>query len=82
MYKRQDELYLGKMDAEGMIRATAEMGAEGVEIISEAIIPNFPNPPESWINQWFQWMDEYKAVSYTHLDVYKRQASRWRAPYK
>ena len=58
-YSFQDELYLGKMDAEGMIRATAEMGAEGVEIISEAIIPNFPNPPESWVNQWFEWMDKY-----------------------
>lgn len=59
-YSFQDELYLGKMDVEGMIKATAEMGAEGVEIISEAIIPNFPNPPESWVNQWFEWLDKYK----------------------
>lgn len=58
-YSYQDEYYLGKMDAEGMIKAVADLGAEGVEIISEAIIPNFPNPPESWVNQWFSWMDQY-----------------------
>ena len=58
-YSFQDEYYPGKLDAEGMIRATAEMGAEGVEIISEAIIPNFPNPPESWVDKWFGWLDKY-----------------------
>lgn len=58
-YSYQDEYYNGQLDAEGMIRRTAEMGAEGIEIISEAIIPNFPNPPESWVNQWFSWMEKY-----------------------
>lgn len=65
-YSYQDEYYLGKMDAEAMIKAVADMGAEGVEIISEAIIPNFPNPPESWVSQWFGWMEQYgvKPVAY------------------
>lgn len=58
-YSYQDECYLGKLDAEGCIRAVSEMGARGIEIISEAIIPNFPNPPQSWIDQWFEWMEKY-----------------------
>ena len=58
-YSYQDEYYLGKLDAEGCIRAVSELGAKGVEIISEAIIPNFPNPPQSWVDQWFTWMEKY-----------------------
>ena len=58
-YSYQDEYYLGKLDAEGCIRAVSELGAKGVEIISEAIIPNFPNPPQSWVDQWFEWMKKY-----------------------
>lgn len=58
-YSYQDEYYLGKMDTEAMIKAVADMGADGVEIISEAMIPNFPNPPESWVSRWFGWMERY-----------------------
>lgn len=65
-YSYQDEYYLGKLDMEGCIREVAEMGADGIEIISEALIPDFPNPPQSWVDSWFSLMDQYhtKPVCY------------------
>ena len=29
--------------------------------------------PENWEKTYFDWMYRLEAVSYTHLDVYKRQ---------
>ena len=33
---------------------------------------------EEFILQIKEFIDRYQAVSYTHLDVYKRQALSWR----
>ena len=49
----------GRITLEECIAEIADMGAEGVEILGEAHIPNYPNPPASFIKQWFGWMDKY-----------------------
>jgi hypothetical protein len=43
----------GTMTLESAIQEISDMGAEGVEILGEAHIPNYPNPPASFIKQWF-----------------------------
>lgn len=65
-YSYQDEYYLGKLDMEGCIKEVADMGADGIEIISESLIPNFPNPPQMWVDRWFSLMEQYgtKPVCY------------------
>ncbi len=60
LYSYQQEYYLGQMTLEDCIKAVADLGADGVEIISEAMIPNFPNPPQAWVDNWFSLMDKYK----------------------
>ena len=62
LYSYQQEYYLGQMNLEDCIKAVAELGADGVEIISEAMIPNFPNPPQPWVDHWFDLMDQYHTV--------------------
>lgn len=62
LYSYQQEYYLRKMNLEDCIKAVAELGADGIEIISEAMIPNFPNPPQGWVDQWFTLMDKYHTV--------------------
>lgn len=62
LYSFQDEIYLGKMNLESCVRAVSEMGADGIEIISEAIIPNFPNPPQAWVDYWFYLMEKYHTI--------------------
>ena len=62
LYSYQQEYYLRQMDLEDCIKAVADMGADGIELISEAMIPNFPNPPQSWVERWFSLMDKYHTV--------------------
>lgn len=59
LYSYQQEYYLKEMNLEDCIKAVTEMGADGIEIISEAMIPNFPNPPQEWVNNWFALMEKY-----------------------
>lgn len=60
-YSYQDEMYLGKMDVEDCIRHVTSMGADGIEIISEAMIPDFPNPSEEWMAKWHKMLRTYGA---------------------
>jgi sugar phosphate isomerase/epimerase len=49
----------GTMTLEKAIADISDMGAEGIEILGEAHIPNYPNPPASFIKDWFGWMEKY-----------------------
>ncbi|MGB8455507.1 MAG: DUF6379 domain-containing protein [Anaerocolumna sp.] len=62
LYSYQQEYYLKEMNLEDCIKAVADLGADGIEIISEAMIPGFPNPPQTWVDQWFALMDKYHTV--------------------
>jgi sugar phosphate isomerase/epimerase len=52
--------YATNTGLEARIADVAAIGAEGIEIISETHIPNYPNPPSRWIEQWHRLMREHK----------------------
>ncbi len=60
VYSYGGDFQAGSMTLEKAIANISDMGAEGVEILGEAHIPNYPNPPASWVKQWFAWMDKYQ----------------------
>jgi sugar phosphate isomerase/epimerase len=60
LYSYNGDLQAGTMTLEDCLADLSDMGAEGVEFLPEAIVPNYPNPPKKWLNQWFAWMDKYK----------------------
>ncbi len=62
LYSYQQEYYLREMNLEDCIKEVSDLGADGIEIISEAMIPNFPNPPQTWVDSWFTLMDKYHTV--------------------
>jgi hypothetical protein len=35
------------------------IGAEGIEIVSEVHIPNYPEPSGKWVEQWYELMEKY-----------------------
>lgn len=37
-----------------------DMGAYGLEILSEAHVPDYPNPSNEWVDHWFKMMDKYR----------------------
>jgi hypothetical protein len=52
--------YGGTTRLEDCIADAAAMGAEGIELVGETHIPDYPNPPDRWIEQWHGWMHKYK----------------------
>ncbi|HVB33467.1 MAG TPA: TIM barrel protein [Patescibacteria group bacterium] len=59
LYSYQEEYYTGAMTLEDCVAEVASMGAEGVEVIAEEMVPNYPDPPESWVKQWHGLMAKY-----------------------
>ena len=59
LYSYQDNYYFKRLDAEGAIAAAAGAGAEGIEIFSDMMIPEWPYVSDAWIDKWNAWMDRY-----------------------
>jgi sugar phosphate isomerase/epimerase len=59
LYSYNGDLQAGTMTLEDCLADLADLGATGVEFLPEAIVPDYPNPPQSWLKQWFGWMDRY-----------------------
>ena len=47
------------MDLETAMASIADLGATGLEILGEAHIPNYPNPSDEWVEQWFALLQKY-----------------------
>ena len=62
LYSYQEELYTRTMTVEDCVREVADMGADGIEIIAEQFVPNFPNPPDRWVAYWHDLMNKYHTV--------------------
>jgi sugar phosphate isomerase/epimerase len=58
-YCYQDEYKLREMSLEDCVAATAELGAEGVEILGEESVPNFPHPSKGFVDGWHALMLKY-----------------------
>ncbi len=72
-YSYQEEYYTRTMRLEDCVAEVASMGAEGVEVIAEEMVPNYPDPPEAWVQHWHSLMDKYHtkpACLDTFVDVY------------
>ena len=47
------------MTLEDVFADIADMGAEGIEILGEGNIPNYPTPDAAWIDTWHGLLQEY-----------------------
>jgi sugar phosphate isomerase/epimerase len=66
LYSFQEEYFLRKMTLEDCIAAAARMGALGIEIIGEQMVPGFPNPGEAFFDNWRGWMEKYGTTPTCH----------------
>lgn len=53
LYSYQEEVFLGQLDLEKAIAASAEFGANGIEIIPEQSYLNFPDLSDEQISDWY-----------------------------
>ncbi|HLO60310.1 MAG TPA: hypothetical protein VK179_16280 [Bacteroidales bacterium] len=55
-----------------------DMEAEGVEILANGHIPNYPHPTDEWVEWWFTMLNKYSIVpaEYGHWVDSRRQPGR------
>lgn len=66
LYSFQEEYFLRKLSLEQCLAKAAEIGAKGIEIIGEQMIPGFPKLTDAFVDQWFGWMDKYGTTPVCH----------------
>ncbi len=59
LYSYQDHYYFKKLDLEGCLAAAAGAGAEGVEVFSDAMMPEWPYVSDAFIDRWTGMMERY-----------------------
>ncbi len=60
LYSYQEEYYTRAMSLEDCLAEMAAIGAEGVELLPEQMVPEYPNPPQAWVDNWFRLLEKYK----------------------
>jgi sugar phosphate isomerase/epimerase len=66
LYSFQQEYYLGQMTLEQCIAKCAELGANGIEIVSEMMLPGFPKYGPEVYSQWHGMMERYGTTPTCH----------------
>jgi hypothetical protein len=59
LYSYQEEYYTRAMTLEDCLAEMAAIGAEGVELLPEQMVPGYPNPPQTWVDEWFRLLEKY-----------------------
>lgn len=77
LYSYQHAIYTGDMTLEDCLAELNSIGAQGLQIIDEITIPNFPNPPEPWVDQWYALCDKYRLTP-TNMNAFVDVYWGWR----
>lgn len=59
LYCYQDEFARHTMTLEECIEAVSDMGADGIEILPDMMIPDWANVSDEFLDKWFGWMAKY-----------------------
>ncbi len=60
LYSYTGDIRTGTMTVEDCIADVADMGADGIEILGESHVPDYPNPSDQWVKEWQGWMEKYQ----------------------
>ena len=77
LYSYQHAFYTGEMTLEDSLAELNSIGAQGVQIIDEITVPNFPNPSEQWVDHWFEMCEKYRLTP-TNMDAFVDVYWGWR----
>jgi sugar phosphate isomerase/epimerase len=69
LYSYQEEYYQHYMTLEDCLAELASIGATGVQLIAEEMVPNYPNPPQAWVDNWHALLAKYH-LEPTNLDTF------------
>ena len=70
LYSYQQSQFFGKMDWKAQVREVREgLGTDGIEIINQQLIRDYPFPSEQFIFEWRNYLARYNMNAVT-MDVY------------
>lgn len=69
LYSYQEEYYQHEMSLEDCLAELASIGATGVQLIAEEMVPNYPNPSQAWVENWQAMLAKYR-LEPTNLDTF------------
>lgn len=69
LYSYQEEYYKHEMTLEDCLAELASIGATGVQVIAEEMVPQYPNPPQAWVDNWHALLAKY-SLTPTNLDTF------------
>lgn len=71
LYSYQQTQFFKELDLEGQLKEVSEQlfGADGIEMLDEMSLRQYPNPPEEFFQQWFDWNKKYGTTPVT-MDVF------------
>lgn len=59
LYSISCEYFTGKYNLEQCLKAVADMGYKGIEIVAAQMIPEYPNPSKQWMNEFTNLLKKY-----------------------
>jgi len=70
-YSYQQTQFFKQLDLESQISEVSEnlFGADGIEILDEQSLRQYPNPPEEFVSQWHRWIEKHHVTPVT-MDVF------------
>ncbi len=69
LYSYQEEYYQHAMTLEDCMAELASIGATGIQLIGEEMVPDYPNPPQAWVDHWHELLGKYRLTP-TNLDTF------------
>ncbi len=57
------------MTLEDCMAELASIGATGIQLIAEEMVPSYPNPPQAWVDHWQEMLAKYHLTP-TNLDTF------------
>lgn len=69
LYSYQEEYYQHSMTLEDCMAELASIGAPGIQLIAEEMVPNYPDPPQAWVDHWHELLAKHRLTP-TNLDTF------------
>ena len=66
LYSYQEEFYTHAMTLDDCLAEASSIGAFGIEMLPEQMIPGFPNLTSQWVDQWFAMHEKHRTIPVTY----------------
>lgn len=66
LYSYQMTYYRRVLNLEGLLAEASSIGANYIQLLPEEMVPDFPNPSDRFVDEWWGWMDKYHLVPDTY----------------